>query len=88
MASAQRRQCTLEVLAATPAVGGEPWVVESSVRDVATLVGVARNTTHSTISTLRDAGLITVIQGHAFGGRFGPSVYRLTLEANVLRRDA
>jgi DNA-binding transcriptional ArsR family regulator len=79
--------CALEVLAATPVESGETWAAESSVRDVAARLGVAPNTAQRAISALRDAGLITVIQGRAFGGRFGPSVYRLTVETNVLRRE-
>ena len=61
--------CALEVLAATPAESGEPWAVGSSVRDVAARLGVAPNTAQRAIGVLRDARLVTVIQGRAFAGR-------------------
>ena len=80
--------CALEVLAATPADdGGEPWIVHSSVRDVAVRLGVAPNTAQRALAVLRDAGLVTVIQGRASAGRFGASAYRLTVDMSVLTRQ-
>jgi hypothetical protein len=78
--------CALEVLAATPADDGELWVVRSSVRDVAARLGVAPNTAQRALGVLRDAGLITVIQGRACAGRFGVGAYRLTVDPSVLGR--
>jgi hypothetical protein len=79
--------CALEVLAATPAVDGDLWVVGSSVRDAATRLGIATNTAQRALGVLRGAGLITVIQGRAFAGRFAASAYRLTVDTKVLRRE-
>jgi hypothetical protein len=79
--------CALEVLAVTPAVDGDLWVVGSSVRDAATRLGVAPNAAQRALGVLRGAGLITVIQGRAFGGRLAASAYRLTVDTDVLRRE-
>jgi hypothetical protein len=79
--------CALEVLAARPADDGEPWVVHSSVRDVAVRLGIAPNTAERASVALRDAGLVTAIQGRESAGRFGPTVYRLTVHASVLSRQ-
>jgi hypothetical protein len=80
-------RCALEVLAATPADDGEPWVVESSVRDVAALVGVAPNTAQRALAVLRRAGLIDAVQRRGFAGRFGVSAYQLTVDPNVICRQ-
>lgn len=80
--------CALEVLAATPADDGAPWVVRSSVRAVAARVGVATNTAQRALSALRGAGLITAMQDREYGGRFGRTAYRLTVDSSVLGRHA
>lgn len=79
--------CALEVLAATPADDGDPWMVRSSVRDVALRLGVAPNTAQRALAVLRDGGLIVAIQGRVNGGRFGSGVYRLTVDTSVLTRQ-
>jgi DNA-binding transcriptional ArsR family regulator len=76
--------CALEVLATTPAVDGEPWIVQSSVRDVAARVGVAKNTAQRALAVLRDAGLVTADQRRRDSGQFGATAYRLTVGADVL----
>jgi hypothetical protein len=78
--------CALELLAATPAENGEPWVVHSSVRDVAERLGVAPNTAQRALAALRDVGLISAIQGRERAGRFASSAYRLTIDTSVLTR--
>ena len=79
--------CALEVLAATPADDGELWIVRSSVRDVAARLGVAPNTAQRALAVLREAGLVTAIQGREHGGRFGATAYRLTVDPSVLCRQ-
>jgi hypothetical protein len=78
--------CALEVLAATPSDDGEVWVVWSSVRDVASHLGIAANTAQRALRVLRDRGLITVIQDREHGGRFGSTAYALTVDPCVLSR--
>src|SRR5215211_5784381 len=80
--------CALEVLAATPVDDGEPWVVRSSVREVAARLGVAPNTAQRALAVLRGAGLITSIQGRAGAGRFGVGAYRLSVDRDVLSRQS
>lgn len=79
--------CALEVLPATPADGGEPWIVNSLMRDVAVRLGVAPNTVQPFLAALRDAGLIAVIKGRGCAGRYGASPHRLTIDASVLGRQ-
>ena len=79
--------CALEVLAATPADSGAPWIVRSTVRDVAAHIGVAPNTAQRALRVLRDAGLVTAIQDREHGGQFASTAYRLTLDPSVLCRS-
>lgn len=78
--------CVLEVLAATPADSGEPWVVPSSVRHVAAQLGIAANTAQRALAVLRDAGLVTPSQRRELAGRFGGGTYVLTVDSDVLDR--
>src|SRR5215207_8678714 len=79
--------CAIELLAATPADDGEPWIVWSSVRDVAVRLGVAPNTAQRGLAALRAAGLIVVVQVRESAGRFGASGYRLTVDPDLLHRQ-
>jgi hypothetical protein len=79
--------CALEMLATTPADDGEPWVVRTSVRDVAARIGVATNTAQRALAVLRHAGFIAAVQRRGCTGRFGSGAYRLTVDPDVLRRQ-
>ena len=54
--------CALELLATAPAQNDEPWIVHSSVRDIAVRLGVAPNTAQRALAALRDVGLISAIK--------------------------
>jgi hypothetical protein len=80
--------CAFEVLATTPPVdGGDAWIVSSSVRALATRMGVAKNTAHRAIAMLRGAGLVSTVQRRRGSGEFGSCAYRLTVNADVLSRQ-
>ena len=52
------------------------------------LASASRRTPRSAPSAaLREAGLVSVIQGRERGGRFGGTAYRLTVDADVLCRQ-
>ena len=78
--------CALEVLCTTPAEVGGPWIVRSSVRDVAARLGIATNTAQRGLAALRNAGVIAAVQSRDCSGRFASGAYRLTVDANVLSR--
>jgi hypothetical protein len=79
--------CALEVVATTPSDGDDdPWTVRSSVRSIASRMGVATNTAQRALAVLRDEGLIASAQGRGDAGRFGNSAYRLTIDADVMSR--
>jgi DNA-binding transcriptional ArsR family regulator len=62
------------------------WIVQGSVRGVAARLGVAPNTAQRALAALRKAGLINAMQERERGGRFGGTVYRLTVDQSVLVR--
>ena len=75
----------LEVLAASPRSHGPgAWTVHSSVRELATRMGVAKNTAQRALVTLRVARLVEFDQQRGGGGRFDASAYRLDVPDDVL----
>ena len=80
--------CALEVLATTPPhEGTDAWIVCSSVRSVATRMGVAKNTARRALAVLREAGLVAPSQRRSGTGEFGSCEYRLNVPADVLSRQ-
>jgi DNA-binding transcriptional ArsR family regulator len=80
--------CALEVLATAPTTdGGDAWVASSSVRTLAARIGVAKNTAHRALTTLRKAGIVASIQHRDSNGEFGSCAHRLNVAADVLRRQ-
>jgi DNA-binding transcriptional ArsR family regulator len=77
--------CVLEVLVTSPSTGdGGARIVRSSVRELATRIGVSKNTAQRALVTLRRAGLVRLGQQRDVGGRFGDSSYRLSIPDDVL----
>ena len=80
--------CALEVLATTPSSpGADSWTVHCSVRELATRMGVAKNTAQRALTTLRRACLVELVQRREADGRFDASVYRLTIPDGVFDRE-
>jgi IclR helix-turn-helix domain len=78
----------LEVLATTPqSPSAEPWTVHCSVRELATRMGVAKNTAQRALTTLRRECLVELAQRREADGRFDASVYRLTVPNGVFNRE-
>jgi hypothetical protein len=81
--------CALEVLATSPSTGdGGARVVRSSVCELATRLGVSKNTANRALKTLRSAGLLEHDQTRGVAGRFDGSSYRLTVSQDVIARSA
>lgn len=77
--------CALEVLAASPlAEDGDTWIVRSSVRELASQMGIAKITAQRALCVLRHAELIEFVQRRSAVGRFGSCAYRLDVSADVL----
>lgn len=64
-------------------VDGES-IADSSVREIAVQLGVAKNTAHRAVRALRAAGLVSPIQRRDNEGRFLDGGYRLTVPPDVL----
>ena len=80
--------CALEVLATTPpSPGADSWTVHCSVRELATRMGVAKNTAQRALTTLRRACLVELDQRREADGRFDASVYHLTIPDGVFDRE-
>ena len=80
--------CALEVLATTPpSPSADSWTVHCSVRELATRMGVAKNTAQRALTTLRRACLVELAQRREADGRFDASVYRLTVPDGVFDRE-
>ena len=60
-------------------------VVHASIRSLADRLGVAKNTAHRAVSTLRRAGLLEHVPARTTNGQFATGTYRLTVDPDVLR---
>ena len=60
-------------------------VVNTSVRQLAARLGVAKNTAHRALVSLRDAALLEPHQTRSTLGHFAAGEYRLTVAPAVLR---
>lgn len=91
MADATRRSlgplawAALEALVTDAHTSDGVDVVDTSVRQLATRLGVAKNTAHRALVTLRDAGLLEPQQSRATSGQFAAGAYRLAVAPSILR---
>jgi len=60
-------------------------VVDTSVRQLAARLGVAKNTAHRALVALRNAGLLEPQQERSTSGRFTSGAYRLAVAPSILR---
>jgi DNA-binding transcriptional ArsR family regulator len=80
--------CALEVLAMSPPEDGtDTWIVSSSVRMLASGMGVAKNTAQRALAVLRGARLVESIQRRSATGEYGSCSYCLNVDADVLSRQ-
>ena len=75
----------LEVLVSHGTMVDGELIADSSVRDVAVQLGVAKNTAHRAVRALRAAVLVSPIQRRDHDGRFLDGGYRLTIPHDVLQ---
>lgn len=78
--------CALEVLMARGRPASDGSVAPASVRAVADELGVAANTAHRALKTLRTAGLLEHHQSRTDAGFFGVTSYRLIVPFEALRQ--
>ena len=74
----------LEVLVSHGTMVDGESIADSSVREIADQLGVAKNTAHRAVRALRAAGLVSPIQRRDNDGRFLDGGYRLTVPPDVL----
>jgi hypothetical protein len=74
----------LEVLVSHCTMVDGELIADSSVREVAVHLGVAKNTAHRAVRALRAAGLVSPIQRRDNDGRFLDGRYRLMVARDVL----
>ena len=60
-------------------------VVDTSVRQLAARLGVAKNTAHRALVALRDAGFLESQQSRSTSGQFTSGAYRLAVAPSILR---
>ncbi len=75
----------LEALVADSHPVAEGGVVNTSVRQLAGRLGVAKNTAHRALVALRDAGFLEPHQSRSTSGQFAAGAYRLTVAPSILR---
>jgi hypothetical protein len=91
-AAAMRRRlgplawCALEALHERASVTEHGLIAAVSVSALADELGVAKNTAHRAVKTLRGAGLLEHAQARAPAGRFDISSYSLATPDDVLTR--
>lgn len=75
----------LEALVTDASPIGDVDVADTSVRQLADRLGVAKNTAHRALTALRLAGLIEPLQSRSASGQFASGSYRLAVVPSVLR---
>jgi DNA-binding MarR family transcriptional regulator len=80
--------CALEALYQRAELIGDVLLAEISQSALARELGVAKNTAHRALKTLRSAGLLEHDQTRGVAGRFDGSRYRLTVSQDVIARSA
>lgn len=76
----------LEVLVAASRDEADDVTAAATVREVAAQLGVAKNTAHRAMRTLRSAGLATPTQRRDTDGRYCDGGYRLTVPNDAISR--
>jgi hypothetical protein len=79
--------CALEALHQRAVPIGDTLIAEISQNALARELGVAKNTAHRALKTLRSAGLLEHDQTRGVAGRFDGSRYRLTVSHDVIARS-
>jgi hypothetical protein len=79
--------CALEALYGRAQLSDGGLVTDSSLLVLAGELGVAKNTAHRAVKTLRSAGLVELEQTRNPRGRFDATTYRLAVPDDVLRRQ-
>jgi hypothetical protein len=79
--------CALEALYERTHLSDGELITDSSLLVLAGELGVAKNTAHRAVKTLRGARVVELDQTRNPRGRFGATTYRLTVPDDVLRRQ-
>ncbi len=78
----------LEALVADARAIDGVHVANITVRDLADLLGIAKNTAHRALLALRQSGLVEPLQSRSTSGQFAAGAYRVTVDSSVLRLAA
>jgi len=78
----------LETLVTDSRPIGDIDVADTSVRQLADRLGVAKNTAHRALTALRGAGFIEPLQSRSASGQFASGSYRLAVASAILRLAA
>jgi len=70
---------------ASPTGDSDGDVADTSVRQLAERLGVAKNTAHRAVAALRLAGFIEPLQSRSTSGQFTSGSYRLAVVPSILR---
>jgi hypothetical protein len=63
-------------------------VANTTVRDLAGRLGVAKNTAHRALLALRESGFVEPLQSRSTSGQFAVGAYRVAVAPSVLRLAA
>jgi DNA-binding transcriptional ArsR family regulator len=78
----------LEALLANSRATGDVNVADTTVRQLAERLGIAKNTAHRALTALRSAGFIEPLQSRSTSGQFASGSYRLDVAPSILRLAA
>ncbi|MCP3858609.1 MAG: helix-turn-helix domain-containing protein [Phycisphaeraceae bacterium] len=78
----------LEALVTDARPTGGVHVADTTVRQLAEQLGVAKNTAHRALAALRRAGFIEPLQSRSTSGQFASGSHRLAVASSILRLDA
>lgn len=75
----------LETLVDSSSVGAGGLVVTTSVRELAAVLGVSKNTAHRAMRRLAAAGVVVAHQSRSLDGRFTRGTYLVVVPSDVLQ---
>jgi len=78
----------LEALLADSRATGDVNVADTTVRQLAERLGIAKNTARRALTALRRAGFIEPLQSRSTSGQFASGSYRLAVAPSILRLTA